>query len=192
MGPACNYILKNFKNGERNTNSKYWSINPTTLCRWFHQRSFDLASHHLLGLWTVNVRTKVFKSHPKVLDVFRCPPQPPAQLKTNTTAVISKARETVWQNAAGLQTGSSEERLWELCPLWFRFYLAKIDVHDEKKMQVSASDAWKLQPSHLSHRKTIINIFKCSADFFYLGGWESFSALKTEAIFSDCLTVVSF
>lgn len=73
--------------------------------------SFDLTSHHLPGFWTINVQAKFFMSHPKVLEIFRCPLQPPAQLKTNTTAVINKAKESVWQDAAGLQTGSSEERL---------------------------------------------------------------------------------
>lgn len=85
-------------------------------------------------------RHSFFTSHPKVLEIFPCPLQPPAQLKTNTTAVINKAKESVWQHAAGLQTGSSEERLQELCRLWFPLYLAKINVQDEKKMQVNASD----------------------------------------------------
>lgn len=37
-----------------------------------------------------------------------------------------------------------------------------------KMRKVNALDARKVQPSHLSHRKKIINIFECSADFLYL------------------------
>lgn len=49
-----------------------------------------------------------FFCHPNVVEIFGCPLQPPAQLKTNTTAVINKAKESVWQDAAGLQKNVSE------------------------------------------------------------------------------------